>query len=102
MRSGGIIVTSVAGIGLMTFYHFIPFLIVGGAPDSFAKLRPLLLVGSVLSVSGGFLQSWRQKQSRAPASRLSVSVVWISAALVFSMIVFSQAIANVLASTLGD
>jgi hypothetical protein len=86
----------------MTVYHFILFLIVGGAPDFFAKLRPFLLAGSVLSVAGGFYQSWRQKQSRAPASGLSVSVLWISAVLVFSMIVFSQAIANVLASTLGD
>lgn len=102
MSGGGIIVTSVVGIGFMIFYHFIPFLIVGGAPDSFAKLRPFFLAGSILSVAGGCYQSWRQKQSRAFRSGLSVSVLWISAVLVFTMIVFSQAIANVLASALGD
>ncbi len=86
----------------MTFYHFNPFLIVGGAQDSIARLRPFLLAGSVLSVAGGFYQSWPQKQSRVRGSGLSVSLLWISAVLVFSMIVFSQAIANVLACTLGD
>ena len=88
-------------VGAMSLYHFIPFLIVGGAPDSLANLRPLLVAGSVL-VALGLGQSWRQKKSRMPASRLSVSMLWPSAVVVFSMIVFSQAIANVLASAFGD
>ncbi len=89
-------------VGAMILYHFIPFLIVGGASDSLANLRPLLIAGSVLLVAFGLGQSWRQKKSRMPASSLSVSMFWISALVVFSMIVFSQAIANVLARAFGD
>jgi hypothetical protein len=89
-------------VGMMIFYHFIPFLIVGGAPDSLANIRPLLVAGSVLLVAFGIVQSWRQKRARIPASRLSVSMLWTSVLVVFSMIAFSQAIANALASALGD
>src|SRR5215469_9682335 len=102
MRTGGFMVVSGLSVGVMILYHFIPFLIVGGAPDSLANLRPLLVVGSVLLVAFGFGQSWRQKKSTTPASSLSVAMVRISAVIVFGMIVFSQAIANVLASAFGD
>jgi|SRR5215472_126501 len=102
MRTAVFLLVSGLSVGVMILYHFIPFLIVGGAPDSLANLRPLLVAGSVLLVAFGFVQSWRQKKSRMPASRLSVSMLWISAVVVFSMILFSQAIANVLASAFGD
>jgi len=54
MKNSGIIVASVAAIGFMIFYHLIPFLFIGGAPDSLAKLWPFSLAGSILSVALGF------------------------------------------------
>jgi len=101
MKARSIIFLSMAAIGFMTFYHFIPFLIVGGASGSFAKLRPFLLAGSVLSLVLGFYQSWR-KQSKVPAARLSAVVLWVSSVVVLGMILFSQAVANILANALGD
>src|SRR5580704_6970049 len=102
MKNSGIIFVSVAAIGLMIFYHLIPFLFVGGAPDSLAKLWPFSLVGSIVSVAFGFYQVWRPKQSQVPVGRLSVWVLWLSSAAVFGLILFSRAIANVLANALGD
>ena len=101
MKNGGISFASVTAIGLMTLYHFIPFLIVRGVPGPLGKLRPLLLAGSVLSIALGFYQSWK-KRSRVPASKLSIVGLWVSSIVVFSMILFAQAIANVLANALGD
>jgi heme A synthase len=102
MKSRGVIFASVAAIGFMIFYHLIPFLFIGGAPDSLAKLWPFSLAGSILSVALGFYQVWRQKQSHVPVGRLSLCVLWFSSATVFGLILFSRAIANVLANALGD
>jgi len=100
MNTGSIIFVGVVAIGCMTLYHLIPFLIVRGASESLAQLRPFLLAGSVLSIALGFHQ-WR-KQSRVPASRLSVVVFCVSSVAAFGMILFPETIANILASALGD
>lgn len=102
MKTRGFALVSGLSVGVMILYHFIPFLIVGGVPDSLANLRPLLVGGSVLLIAFGLGQSWRQKKSGIPTLRLSASMLWASAVVVFNMIVFSQAIANVLASAFGD
>src|SRR5579863_3906072 len=98
MKNSGVILASVTAIGLMIFYHVIPFLFIDRAPASLAKLWPFSLVGSILSVALGFYQVWRQKQSQVPVGRLSLYVLWFSSAAVFGLILFSRAIANVLAS----
>ena len=102
MKNSGVILASVAAIGFMIFYHLIPFLFIGGAPDSLAKLWPFSLAGSILSVALGFYQVWRRKQSQVPVGRLSVCVLWLSSAAVFGLILFSRVIANVLANALGE
>jgi len=68
--------------------HSIPHC--GGASDSLAKLRPLLVAGSSPACSLWFVQSWREKKSGIPTSRLSAAMLWILAVVVFSMIAFSQ------------
>src|SRR2546426_4016650 len=61
MRQGRIIFAGPAAIAVMIFYYFLSFLIVAGAPDSFAKLRPFVITASVLLIAFGFLQSWRAR-----------------------------------------
>ena len=53
MRHGSIIFTGPTAIAVMIFYYLIPFLIVAGAPDSFAKLRPFVITASVLLIAFG-------------------------------------------------
>jgi hypothetical protein len=53
VRQGGIIFAGPAAIAVMIFYYFIPFLIVAGAPDSFAELRPYVITASVLLIAFG-------------------------------------------------
>ncbi len=101
MRQGRIIFAGPAAIAVMIFYYFIPFLIVAGAPDSFAKLRPFVISGLVLLIAFGFLQSWRTQRSEVRASKLTLSVLWFSTIVVIGLILFTQAIAQFLANALG-
>lgn len=101
MRHGSIIFAGPAAITVMIFYYFIPFLIVAGAPDSFAKLRPFVITASVLLIAFGLFQLWRAQRSQVRVSSLTLPVLWFSALAVFGLILFPQAIANFLASTLG-
>ncbi len=101
MKRGGIVLAGPAAIAIMIFYHLIPFLIVAGAPDFFARLRPFLISGSVLLIALGLYQSSRAQRSAVPRSRLTVPVLWFSALLVLGLILFSQVIANFLANELG-
>ena len=98
------VITCVSPIAivLVTFYYFIPFFIKRGAPDSLGRLRPFLLPGAVVAISAGFYCLWRSKQSGSPASRLSISVLWVSAIVAVSMILFPQAIANFLATSMRN
>lgn len=85
----------------MVFYYFIPFVMVAGAPDPFAKLRPILMSGSVLLIAFALYQSWGAKRSSPMVSKQNLSVFWFSAFAVRAMILFSQTIVNFLANTLA-
>jgi hypothetical protein len=102
MKSSGVILASVKAIGLMIFYHVIPFLFIDRAPASLAKLWPFSLVGSILCIALGFYQVWHRKQSQVPVGGPSLYVLWFSSATVLGLILFSRAIANILANALGD
>jgi len=96
-HSSGILVGP-AAIVSMVFYYLIPFMIVAGAPDSLAKLRPFVISSSVLLIAFGFYQSWRSKRSQLSPSKLSLPLIWFSTIVVLGMILFPQTIANVLAT----
>src|SRR5215470_10492485 len=81
-----------------------PFLLAAGTAGSsafFIKFRPFLLAVSVLLIGFGFYQSWRAKQCNCQPSLLSTILLWFSAVVVLMMILFPQAIANLLANALG-
>jgi hypothetical protein len=101
MRHGSVIFAGPAAIAVMIFYYFIPFLIVAGAPDSLAELRPFVITASVLLIAFGVFQSWRVNRSEVRVSKLTLPVLWFSTLVVFALILFPQTIANFLASTLG-
>jgi hypothetical protein len=100
MRHGSIIFAGPIAIAVMIFYYFIPFLIVGGAPDSFAKLRPFVLTASVLLIAFGLFQVWRAQQSEVPVPRLALPILWFSTLAALGLVLFPQPVANFLASTL--
>jgi len=65
------------------------------------KLRPYLLVASVLLIAFAFYKSWRAKRCNCKPSRISTVLLWFSAILVFLFIFFPQVIANFLADILA-
>jgi len=82
----------------------LPFLFAAGAAGTSAfvgKLRPYLLVVSVLLIAFGFYRSWRAKQCNCKASKISTVVLWFSAIVVFLFIFFPQVIANLVADILS-
>ena len=64
-----------------------------------SQLRPWLLGVSVVLMTVGFAQVYRRKscERRSPAT---VALLWISAAVVATVILFPQAIASVIADLL--
>ena len=95
---GGIVLASSCCLPLA------PFLLAAGTAGSsafFIKLRPFLLLSSVLMIGFGFYQSWRAKQCNCQPSLLSTILLWSSAIIVLLFILFPQAIANLLANILG-
>ena len=82
----------------------LPFLFAAGAAGTSAfvtKLRPYLLVLSVLLIAFAFYKSWRAKQCNCKPSRVSTVLLWFSAIVVFVFIFFPQVIANFLANVLA-
>lgn len=82
----------------------VPFLFAAGAAGTSAfvtKLRPYLLVLSVLLIAFAFYKSWRAKQCNCKRSRGSTVSLWFSAIVVFVFIFFPQVIANFLANVLA-
>jgi hypothetical protein len=80
-----------------------PFLLAAGAAGSsafFVRVRPFLLVASVLLVAFGFYQRWRAKQCNSRPNLLSAILLWCSAAVVVVSILFPQIIANLVANFL--
>ncbi len=82
----------------------VPFLFAAGAAGMSAfvgKLRPYLLVLSVLLIAFGFYKSWRAKQCNCRPSKISTALLWFSAIVVFVFIFFPQVIANLVADLLA-
>src|SRR6266481_6959530 len=82
----------------------LPFLFAAGAAGTSAfigKLRPYLLVLSVLLIAFAFYKSWRAKQCNCKPNRVSTVLLWFSAVVVFVFIFFPQVIANFLANVLA-
>ena len=82
----------------------LPFLFAAGAAGTsalFARLRPYLLILSVLLIAFGFYKSWRAKQCNCKPSRTTTFLLWFSAIVVFVFIFFPQVIANLVADLLA-
>lgn len=82
----------------------LPFLFAAGAAGTsalFARLRPYLLILSVLLIVFGFYKSWRAKQCNCKQSRMTTFLLWFSAIVVFVFIFFPQIIANLVADLLA-
>lgn len=95
---GSVIVASSCCLPLL------PFLFAAGAAGTSAfvgKLRPYLLVASVLFIAFGFYKSWKAKQCNCTSSRISTALLWFSAIVVFLFTFFPQMIANLLANILA-
>jgi len=95
---GSVIVASSCCLPLL------PFLFAAGAAGTSAfvgKLRPYLLVASVLLIAFAFYKSWRAEQCNCKPSRISTVLLWFSAIVVFLFIFFPQVIANFLADILA-
>lgn len=78
----------------------LPFVAAAGLAGSsawFTAVRPYLLGVSVLLIGFAFFQSHRAKQCNCRPSKVSIAVLWISAALIAVMILFPQAVAELLA-----
>jgi hypothetical protein len=81
-----------------------PFLFAAGAAGTSAfvgKLRPYLLVLSVLLIAFAFYKSRRAKQCNCNPGRVSTMLLWFSAVVVFVFIFFPQVIANFMANVLA-
>jgi len=77
----------------------LPFVAAAGLAGSsawFTAIRPYLLAVSVIFIGFAFFQSHRAKQCNC-RSKVSVAILWISAAIVVVMILFPQAVAELLA-----
>jgi hypothetical protein len=95
---GSVIVASSCCLPLL------PFLFASGAAGTSAfvvRLRPYLLVLSVLLIAFGFYRSWRAKQCNCKPSRTSTFLLWFSAIVVVTFIFFPQVIANLVADLLA-
>ncbi len=82
----------------------LPFLVAAGTAGSsafFVKVRPFLLAASVLFVAYGFYQGWRAKKCNQQPSALSTALLWFSAIVVLTFILFPQVIANFVANLLA-
>jgi hypothetical protein len=108
-RSSRAILASLAalgGVGLASgcCLPLADFLLAAGTAGSsafFVNVRPLLLAISALLIGFGFYQSRRAKQCQRRPSLLSAILLWFSAIVVALLILFPQAIANLLANALG-
>src|SRR6266704_6556500 len=101
-RSKSTIIASLAALGSVVLASscclpLLPFLFAAGAAGTsafFVKLRPFLLIASVLFIAFGFYQSWRARQCACQPSTLSTILLWFSAVVVVVFTLFPQAIAN--------
>jgi hypothetical protein len=107
--SGSTVVDSLAALGTVIAASscclpLLPFLFAAGAAGTSAfvgKLRPYLLLLSVLLIAFGFYKSWQAKQCNCKPSKISAALLWFSAIVVFVLIFFPQVIANLVADLLA-
>ncbi|MDP9161246.1 MAG: hypothetical protein M3O09_13585 [Acidobacteriota bacterium] len=79
----------------------LPFLFAAGTAGTsafFVKIRPFLLVASLLFIAFGFYQGWRAKRCKCKPNVLSTMLLWFSAVVVVAFIFFPQVIANLVAN----
>ena len=82
----------------------LPFVLAAGTAGSsafFVKLRPFLVIASVLFIAFGFYQSWRAKECNCRPSTVSTVLLWFSAIVVVVFTFFPQAMANFVADVLA-
>ena len=109
-RSKRTIVASLAALGSVVLASscclpMFPFLLAAGAAGSsafFVRIRPFLLVASVLLIAFGFYQRWRARQCNSRPNPLSAILLWFSAAIVVASVLFPQIIANLVANLLAQ
>jgi len=102
MRASAIIFSGPAAIALMIFYYFIPFQIVAGGPDWLGRLRPLVLLVSVIFIAFGFVGLRREGQLKSQMTTQATLVLSLSAVVVLGMLLFPELLANFLANLLAD
>ena len=109
-RSKRTVVASLAALGSVVLASscclpLLPFLFAAGAAGTsafFVKLRPFLLIASVLFIAFGFYQSWRARQcATSTLSTILRILLWFSAVVVVVFTLFPQAIANLVANMLA-
>src|SRR5216683_2791412 len=90
-RSKRTVVASLAALGSVVLASscclpLLPFLFAAGAAGTsafFVKLRPFLLIASVLFIAFGFYQSWRARQcATSTLSTILRILLWFSAVVV--------------------
>ena len=90
-----------AAVVLILFYYFIPFLIVAGAPDYFARLRPFVIAGALLMMAAGLRWFWPRNGTEEPHSTWKAMVPVVSTIVALAFLMFPQTVANFLATALG-
>ena len=82
----------------------LPFVLAAGTAGSssfFVKLRPYLVIASILFIAFGFYQSWKAKQCKCRPGTVSTVLLWFSAIVVVVFTFFPQAMANFVADVLA-
>jgi hypothetical protein len=72
-----------------------------GGSTFVTTLRPYLLGASVLFITFGFYQAYRNKQCNRRSSKVASALLWISTFFVFISLFFPQVLANAAANLLA-
>ena len=104
-KSRGTILASLAALGsvigaMSCCLPVLPFVLAAGSAAGSAflwRVRPYLLIASVVFIAFGFYQAWRARACRTRSRMVSLVVLWLSAAVVIVSIFFPQMVANLLA-----
>ena len=108
-RSKSGVIASLAALGSVILSSscclpLLPFVLAAGSAGSsefFVKLRPFLVIASILFIAFGFYQSWRAKQCNCRPGTVSTVLLWFSAIVVVVFTFFPQAMANFVADIMA-
>ena len=108
-RSKTGVIASLAALGSVILASscclpLLPFVLAAGSAGSsafFVKLRPFLVITSILFIAFGFYQSWRAKQCNCRPGTVSMVLLWFSAIVVVVFTFFPQAMANFVADMMA-